>query len=143
MSNKLTTIIVVIVLVIIGFFIFKDKSIAPTDLNIDSNMSAVGEEAMETSPTNVKEFTVDAASFSFSPSTMEVNLGDTVKITVRNLKGTHDLNLDEFTGATTDILDTGGEQTITFIADKVGAFEYYCSVGNHRAQGMVGTLTVK
>ena len=40
-------------------------------------------------------------------------------------------------------LHIGEEQTITFVADKTGGFEFYCSVGNHRAMGMVGTLIVR
>ena len=38
----------------------------------------------------------------------------------------------------------GGEtDSIEFVADKVGTFEYYCSVGQHRSMGMVGKLTVE
>ena len=33
--------------------------------------------------------------------------------------------------------------SVTFIADQEGSFEYYCSVGNHREEGMVGTLIVE
>jgi plastocyanin len=29
------------------------------------------------------------------------------------------------------------------VADKNGSYEYYCSVGNHRASGMVGVITVE
>jgi len=54
----------------------------------------------------------------------------------------HDFVVDEF-GAKTDTLQTGQSDTITFVADKTGTFEYYCSVGNHRAMGMKGNLIVK
>jgi len=37
----------------------------------------------------------------------------------------------------------GTPTSVTFVADKTGTFEYYCSVGNHRAQGMVGKLIVE
>jgi plastocyanin len=38
----------------------------------------------------------------------------------------------------------GGESdSVTFTADKTGAFEYYCSVGNHREMGMKGRLIVE
>lgn len=36
-----------------------------------------------------------------------------------------------------------GVTSVTFVADTLGTFEYYCSVGNHRAQGMVGNLVVE
>jgi plastocyanin len=32
---------------------------------------------------------------------------------------------------------------IEFVANKKGKFEYYCSVGEHRAMGMKGNLVVE
>src|SRR3989338_7156719 len=151
MNNKITAIVIIAVLANGGFLLFKNKSVAPTDMDINSNMPVPGNDAdemivekdvIETSPTNVKEFSVDAVPFSFSPSTMSVNKGDTVKITVKNVNGTHDFKIDEF-NVSTRTLNTGETQTITFVADKAGTFEYYCSVCNHRAMGMVGTLIVR
>jgi len=89
----------------------------------------------------VKEFTVTGQNFSFAPSTLTVKKGDTVKIIFKNADGTHDLRIDEFNAATKRIR-TGEQETITFVADKAGSFEFYCSVGSHRQMGMKGTLTV-
>ncbi|OGG59718.1 hypothetical protein A2765_03965 [Candidatus Kaiserbacteria bacterium RIFCSPHIGHO2_01_FULL_56_24] len=89
-----------------------------------------------------KEFTVTGKNFSFAPSTMTVKKGDTVKITFVNSAGTHDLRVDGYNVGTKTI-QGGTQETITFVADKVGSFEYYCSIGNHRAMGMKGTLTVQ
>lgn len=89
-----------------------------------------------------KEFTIQSNGFSFTPNTMAVKKGDRVKITFTNPAGTHDLKIDEFSAATPK-LNAGESATIEFIADKTGSFEYYCSVGNHRAMGMWGTLTVE
>ena len=137
MATKLGSVIIVLILVVGGFLLFKDKSVAPTgeELN-DLDVLDVSVESY-----NIKEFVIDAVPFSFSPSKMTVNKGDTVKITLRNINGNHDLKIDEFNAATR-VLKTGETETITFVADKTGTFEYYCSVGNHRAMGMVGTLTV-
>ncbi|OHA88896.1 MAG: hypothetical protein A3C70_02045 [Candidatus Zambryskibacteria bacterium RIFCSPHIGHO2_02_FULL_43_14] len=152
MNNKFISIVVVIILIAGGFLLFKNKTIAPTDGEINNNMPVPGsnvdemivteEEVEETTSVTVKEFSVDTVSFSFSPSTITVNKGDTVKITVKNINGTHDLKIDEF-NTSTRVLKVGETETITFLADKTGTFEYYCSVGNHRAMGMVGTLTVR
>ena len=90
----------------------------------------------------VKEFTVDGKNFSFSPSTLTIKKGDTVKITFKNTGGTHDFVIDEF-NARTQRIGTGAQETIQFIADKTGSFEYYCSVSSHRAMGMKGTLIVQ
>ncbi len=90
----------------------------------------------------LKEFTVTGQNFSFAPSTLSVKKGDHVKITFKNAGGFHDLKIDEFKVATHQI-KTGEEETIEFIADKTGSFQYYCSVGSHRQMGMWGTLTVQ
>lgn len=96
----------------------------------------------ETSNTNmVKEFIIEAKNYSFIPATMSVKKGDTVHITLKNTGGLHDLRIDEFNVATKRI-KSGGQDTIEFVADKTGAFEYYCSVGSHRAMGMRGVFTV-
>ena len=135
--NKLISIIVIAVLIIGAFALFKDKSVAPTDMRIETEVPVT--ENIEES--KIKEFNVDASSFKFTSSTLTVNQGDTVKITVTNSLGMHDFNLDEFS-AVTKMLKVGESETITFIADKAGEFEYYCSVGTHRAMGMVGKLIV-
>ena len=50
--------------------------------------------------------------------------------------------VDEF-GAATEKIREGGFSTITFVADEAGLYEYYCSVGQHRAAGMIGKLMVE
>ena len=89
----------------------------------------------------VTEFTVRGKNFSFTPATMAVNKGDKVRITFINDSGTHDFVVDGY-NVRTKTLQTGQSETIEFIADKTGTFEYYCSVGSHRSMGMKGTLTV-
>lgn len=72
-----------------------------------------------------------------------VQQGETVEVTLCVTGGTHDWVVDEFNIAT-DTLSAGDEcSTVEFVADQVGEFEYYCSVGSHRAEGMVGRLVVE
>lgn len=87
-------------------------------------------------------FSVSGGSFFFTPNTMKVKKGDTVKIVFTNAGGMHNLILDAF-GVATRTLSTGETQTVEFTADKSGSFEYYCGVGSHRAMGQKGTLTVE
>src|SRR3989344_1142268 len=92
---------------------------------------------------SVKTFAVSGnTDFIFSVSEMRVKKGDTVTVVFTNAGGMHDWRVDEF-GAATKVLAAGGVETISFVADKTGSFEYYCSVGNHRAMGMKGTLIVE
>ncbi len=90
----------------------------------------------------VKEFEVSGNNFAFSPTEIIVNQGDTVRINFTNSGGFHDLVIDEFNARTKQLAD-GAKETIEFVADKTGTFEYYCSVGKHREMGMVGNLIVK
>lgn len=90
----------------------------------------------------LKEFTLTASNYKFSQTEIRVSRGDRVRITLRNDQGMHDVKIDEFlTG--TRVLKQGESQTIEFLADKAGTFEYYCSVDNHRAMGMRGNLIVR
>ena len=89
----------------------------------------------------VKEFTVQGSNFTFDVSQMTVKIGDRVRIVFKSSGGRHDWRLDEFDAAT-NVLTDGQSETIEFVANKTGSFEYYCSVGSHRQMGMKGTLTV-
>jgi len=90
----------------------------------------------------VKTFEIDSENFKFSLKEIKVKQGDKVRIVVENDEGMHDWNIDEF-NAKTKVLKAGESETVEFIADKKGTFEYYCSVGQHRANGMVGNLIVE
>ena len=41
-----------------------------------------------------------------------------------------------------EVVEKGGVSTVTADLDP-GEYEYYCPVGNHEAEGMTGTLTVR
>lgn len=73
-----------------------------------------------------------------------VNVGDRVRIVYESVGGMpHDFVIDEFDGARTQIWQPGEGEIIEFVADKTGTFEYYCSVGSHRANGMAGRFIVQ
>ncbi len=149
--NKIVALIAVAVVVFGGWAIMRN-SYKGAEL-LDSVGGAVSPIAgMPTQDANgtsemevagIRDFTVEGTPFAFAPKTMEVKVGETVRITFVNKEGFHDLVIDEFAGARTKQLKAGESETIVFVADKAGTFEYYCSVGDHRVMGMVGTLTVK
>ena len=125
-------------------------SVSPTvsvDPSVSSTITASPTASLVVTPTttavsDIKTFTIIGKSFSFTPNQITVNKGDTVKIIFQNIDGTHDWRLDEF-NVRTSIIKSGKEETIQFVANKVGSFEYYCSIGAHRQMGMKGTLIVK
>ena len=91
---------------------------------------------------NAKVFNITGESFAFSQDEIRVSEGDTVVINFESTEGFHDWVVDEF-NARTDRVPEGGKTSVTFVADRKGEFEYYCSVGSHRQFGMVGTLIVE
>lgn len=101
-----------------------------------------GTETTNDAGATVKEFNVAGTNFAFSVKEMRVKKGDTVRVNFKSESGFHDWVVDEF-DARTKQLNAPGTETIEFVADKVGTFEYYCSVGQHRANGMVGKLIVE
>lgn len=111
------------------------------DVNVEVNLNGDTVDTNVEVSATVQEFAVTGNSFTFSPSTMTVKKGETVRITFTNEEGFHDWKIDEFNAATKQI-SAGVSETIEFVADQSGSFEYYCSVGSHRAMGMKGTLTV-
>ena len=89
-----------------------------------------------------KTFTVTGRNFAFSMDEIRVKKGDRVTINFSATEGFHDFILDAF-NVRSERVQPGQTTSVTFVADKAGTFEYYCSVGSHRALGMVGTLVVE
>ncbi len=95
-----------------------------------------------------KAFTLTGKNFKFVRDNQEnpdlvVNQGDKVKITFSVVEGFHDFVIDELNAKTTQLKAGDQETSIEFIADKKGTFEYYCSVGSHRENGMKGKFIVE
>jgi plastocyanin len=163
-SEKPGLIIAIVIIVAIAAFAFSQKGNNQNEVKDDeSTMENKGQESTEsmepsmqtTPPVNttiesdqsmmtgeVKTFTVSGSNFAFSPKEIKVKKGDKVKIMFKNTGGTHNWVLDEFSAKTAEIED-GESAEVTFTADKSGTFEFYCSVGSHRAMGMKGNLIVE
>ncbi len=167
MQNKVIFYFIGIVIVVGGIIYFMtlpttaptiDGAMSPNEEAVDSNMPVPGESATEievnsdggvnvnlgdvlTGPA-VKIYNVTGTPFEFSVKEMRVKKGDTVQVVFTNGGGFHNWVIDEFNASTKQI-SAGQTETIEFVADKSGIFEYYCSVGNHRQQGMVGKLIVE
>ena len=144
MNKIIIAIVAIVVLVGAGIWFVQNNSSAPASIPSTGTVTKDNQGNPDYTPPATgteKDFTVTGENFSFSPATLTVQKGDHVKITFINSGGTHDLRIDEF-NAKTYLLKSGEQATVEFTADKTGTFEYYCSVGNHRAMGMKGTLTV-
>ena len=116
MNKNIVLVVVIIVVVLgIGMWVFitnspasapensenQGVSASPVDQNFPKenppadNMATPS--SSEANPAvSKKEFTVTGQNYSFTPSTMTVKRGDSVKITFKNVGGTHDFKIDEF-----------------------------------------------
>jgi uncharacterized cupredoxin-like copper-binding protein len=90
----------------------------------------------------VVEITVQNDGFDFFPSEIRVTEGVTVRLNFENTGGQHDWVLDAFDAAT-EVIRLGQSETIEFVADRAGEYEFYCSVPGHRARGMWGDFIVE
>ena len=114
---------------------------SPTSASVETGINR-GPFVSRDNPRLAKEFNIEASNFKFFPAEIRVKKGDVVWVTILDLGGEHDFQLDEF-AASTRILHSGEKETIEFTAGTSGTFEFYCSVGNHRARGMKGKLIVE
>ena len=88
-----------------------------------------------------RTFEIDAHQFAYSPSELRVNAGDTVTIQLVSTDVVHGLYVDGY-----DIsveADPGQSASLTFVADKPGAFRFRCNVTCGAMHPfMIGKLTV-
>lgn len=90
----------------------------------------------------VRIINIEAGSFYYKPNEITVKQGEKVRIVMNSVSMMHDFNIDEL-GVKMPIIQNGNTGTVEFTADRKGSFEYYCSVGQHRANGQVGTIIVQ
>ncbi len=152
-NNKLEAPVVEDVKEFEGIVVDDDLKIPPRACTMDAKMCPDGSYVGRTGPNcefeacpvvkknEVKEFVVVGKNFSFAPEMITVKKGDRVKIIFKNSAGFHDFKIDEY-GIVTQQTKSPTTEVLEFTADKAGSFEYYCSVGSHRAMGMKGTLKV-
>jgi plastocyanin len=145
-KNLIIVAVVALVLIVGGWFLMRPKQMAaPTTYtqaptaSDSAKMEATDAGAM----TGVKEVTVEGSDFAFAPKSLSVKAGEKVKVVFKNVgKLPHNLVVDEL-NLKTKTIAAGAEDTVEFTASKSGTFAMYCGVGNHRARGMEGTVTVQ
>jgi len=150
--NKSNLIFGLVIVLVVGGIVYatapKQTSInnSGKETSISSSSQAMVEKdsaksSSELMTKNIKEINMEAGSFYYKPNTITVKKGETVKIVMHSVSMMHDFNIDEL-NVRMPIVKNGDTGTVEFTADKVGTFEYYCSVGQHRANGQVGKITI-
>jgi plastocyanin len=112
---------------------------SPTASPLPTNDSDASDSSMKT---ETRVISLEAGSFYYKPVEIRVKKGEKVRIEMTAVDMMHDFNVEEL-GIKIPITRSGSTASVEFTADKVGTYEYFCSVGNHRSQGQVGTLIVE
>ena len=121
-----------------------DGSLTATNVQLNRLFGDRGGRMINQAPksADAKEIVVEGSNYKFSPSNFTVKKGEKLRILFKNKGGMHDVRIDSLNIATATISD-GQEDFVEFTPDKTGAYEYYCSIGNHKMMGMVGTMSVE
>ncbi len=113
-----------------------------------SKISSETEDTTNPNPPSVvltgqtKEFNLSAKNWQFDPSTITVNQGDKVRLIITSVDVAHSFMLKDFNLNVK--LEPKETQTVEFIADKTGSFQFRCGIpcgDGHR--DMIGTFIVK
>ncbi len=91
----------------------------------------------------VKEFSLTASRYTFTPSRIVVNQGDTVRLTIRSTDVKHGFAIEAF--SVKEVIPSGGDPvTVQFVASQMGTFRFacseFCGTGH---ENMGGTLVVQ
>lgn len=89
-----------------------------------------------------REFTVDAKKYRFEPSRLEVDEGDTVRITLVAADIPHSFTIDGYRIAKRS--EPGKTVAFEFLADHAGTFKFYCNLTiDDGCRKMAGELIVR
>ena len=113
----------------------------PAPLTSTSAPESTGEPSSEEG--EIQEITLEAKEFSYSEESITVKKGQKVRLTLVN-KGrmSHDFVVEKM-NVTTELAGPGESVVVEFTMQDAGTYTFYCSIGNHRAMGMEGTLIVE
>ena len=152
--NKVLWAVLIVLLAVGGYWWYSGRDAGDdeaAELGNDAGMVDTGVietptvtgSAQSAVPPNVKEFSVTASNFKFSTGDIKVKKGEIVRVVLNVAEGRHNWKVDGYPNVGTQILQQGQSETIEFVADKAGTFEYYCSIGSHRQMGMKGKFIVE
>lgn len=108
---------------------------------VEDNLKTDENIQVDESSGDFRVINLDSFNFGYSQKEITVKKGEKVKIIMTSSSGTHNFVIDELS-VQSAVINSGGKTEFEFVADKIGSFEYYCSIGSHRDRGMVGTIII-
>lgn len=152
MTKQLTTLTTVLLIILtIGMFSLSacQQTAPKTDTTSTSETQQIQDTTSDVQPTETKKvtFNITGENYKFIMDGQEnpdikVKAGTMVRVDFQSTEGFHDWVLDEFSAATKQV-QAPDSTYVEFLADQPGEYEYYCSVGQHREQGMYGKFIVE
>jgi plastocyanin len=92
-------------------------------------------------PKQERHLTISSRSYAFDPGTIRVNQGDTLVITLESTDVVHGMYVDGYGVSAT--AEPGRPAQLSFVADRVGAFRFRCSIACGSLHPfMIGKLVV-
>ncbi len=121
-----------------------DGTVVASNIQVNPTFNVLGTRTpnQKMKSPDAREIIVEGSNYQFEPSTITLKKGEKVRIVFKSIGGLHDFRVDELNIATATV-PSGQEDFVELTPDKTGSFEFYCSIGNHRAMGMKGTLVVE
>lgn len=136
-KNTIFGLIAVGILVFAGYYFFSPKQQVQTPKEETKTVK----EQVEIAKARI--IVVEGSEFKFDPSSITVEKGEKINLVFKNIgKFPHNFVVDEL-GITSKTINGGEEDSVEFVVEKSGTFSMYCSVGNHRQQGMEGEVIVE
>lgn len=109
-----------------------------------NNAADEAEEAADMVAEADQEIDIVMSDFMFSQDEIQAQPGDTITVNLSVDSGSHDFVIDEL-DVQSDTIGSGQTDSVTFTVPDNAAGEtyaFYCSIGNHRSQGMEGQLVI-
>ncbi len=120
----------------------KDDAVITSSFKLKGTIAQPAGSKFETSTGPLKELTLTAKQWEFTPNIIEVNKGDRVHITLSSADTPHGFSIAEY--GIRETIQPGGNTVVEFVADKQGTFIFFCSVPCGEGHlGMKGKLIVK
>ena len=106
-------------------------------------LTGTGCQSQQAAASQAADITVVTSEFKFNPNTITVHMGQRVRVTLDNTKGTlkHDFHQPDLNLHAE--VDAGKTTVFEFTPTKVGTFDLTCDVPGHKDAGMVGKLIVQ
>ncbi len=110
------------------------------DMDESNQAQPTGEVAEDDSQVLTVE--IEAGAFYYKPNVINAKKGQKIKIVMKSVDMMHDFVIDDL-NVKMPVTKSGTTGTVEFMVEEAGTYEFYCSVGQHKAQGQIGTLIVK